>query len=163
MNLKLAEYKDEKFERFLKLGEDFGYCGKFIIVTTGALDLFFKYSLPRQPNQKEACEEYVVVFKKDEKDPLNRFNGLFNGRTFGNGRFVLIETPNRRFDEVFSIKNFDVIKNDGKYYVYKDGVPTRYDDSLYGWHWKVGYCGFINKFENVGNLIENPELWEKIK
>lgn len=30
-------------------------------------------------------------FTKDEKDPLNRFNGLFDGRTYGKGRFVLVK------------------------------------------------------------------------
>ena len=36
--------------------------------------------------------ERLEVFKKDEKDPLNRYNGLYDGFTYGNGRFVLMES-----------------------------------------------------------------------
>jgi hypothetical protein len=162
MNLKLAEYKDGKFEKFLELdsldaksGETFTYASDYIEL--------LEYVDYDDGSGMRVDHCHAEIYEKDEKDPLNRFDGLFDGRTYGEGKFVLIETPNRRFDEAFSINNFDVIKNDGKYYVYRDGVPTRYDDSLYGWHWKAGYCGFIKEFENVGNLIENPELWERVK
>lgn len=80
MELKLAEYKDGKFKRFLELGtriDNFGFCGEEIIIFD------------------TDCKEYdFFSFKKDEKDPLNRFNGLFHGRTYGEGRFVLIECEN---------------------------------------------------------------------
>jgi hypothetical protein len=32
MQLKLAEYKEGKFERFLELGKDFGYFGDHLII-----------------------------------------------------------------------------------------------------------------------------------
>lgn len=66
--LKLAEYKDRKFKSFLELGRDFGYFGNFIQLTLN-------------PD---------CLVNKDKKDPLNYLNGLFDGRTYGEGRFVLI-------------------------------------------------------------------------
>jgi hypothetical protein len=143
IKLRLCEYnKDGKFERFLKLGKDFGYCGEFILVTTGALDLFFKYSLPKQPNQKAACQEYVGVFKRDEKDPLNRFDGLFDNRTYGEGRFILI------VDEQDNVENADI---DGRQGIYTTGFLKNTTNSYV----------FIG--ETLGNLHKNPELWKKLK
>jgi len=36
----------------------------------------------------------------DKKDPLNRFGGLFDGSTHGNGMFVLIDEINCRAYEI---------------------------------------------------------------
>lgn len=83
INLKLAEYNAEgKFERFLELGKDFEYGGNYIRVlniTTGI------------ETDENGIEKLIMpYFLKDPKDPLNRFDGLFDGRTYGDGRFVLI-------------------------------------------------------------------------
>lgn len=70
--LKLAEYdlKTGEFVRFHNL-ERFGfvYGGSFI--------------------NFDGCHLYYDI---DEKDPLNRFYGHFDGRTYGEGRFVLVES-----------------------------------------------------------------------
>ena len=84
MQLKLAEYNAEgKFERFLELNmsrEGFGYYGDRIV-----LRRFVK--LPEYINKYLDTED---VYDLDQKDPLNRFDGLFDGRTYGGGRFVLV-------------------------------------------------------------------------
>lgn len=82
MQLKLAEYKDGKFEKFLELGKDFVFGGEFILLTEKMTLLgVWGFGEP-------------FSFKKDEKDPLSRFDGLFDGITYGNGRFVLIINNN---------------------------------------------------------------------
>lgn len=80
INLKLAEYNLEtgKFERFLEIGKDFGYLGSYILIL---------YS-----EDEDAEYSGEKSFPLDQKDPLNRFNGRFDGRTYGNGRFVLVES-----------------------------------------------------------------------
>ena len=78
INLRLAEYdlKTGKFKQFFNLGLNdpysFGFYGDTITVYYSWIGESFSYDL-------------------DEKDPLKRFNGLFNGITFGKGMFILIE------------------------------------------------------------------------
>ena len=78
INLKLAEYdlKTGKFERFLELGKEFTYGGDYIIIASVV-------------NNRA---NLLGTFNLDKKDPLNRFNGLYDGFTYGNGRFVLMES-----------------------------------------------------------------------
>lgn len=91
MQLKLAEYNLEtgKFERFLELGADdgFAYCGDYIFAT---------WLRPEHELGEDYASYYLKRFDKDEKDPLNRFNGLFDGITYGDGRFILIINNNPR-------------------------------------------------------------------
>lgn len=134
IKLKLAEYdlKTGKFKKFHNL-ERFGfvYGGDFI--------------------NFDGCHMYSDI---DEKDPLNRFDGLFDGRTYGAGQFVLIKdnlddvyktegksigsTFEKEYRETFNI--FEVEKGELEEYLtaYR---PTK----------KV-----------VGNLHDNPKLWNKI-
>jgi len=91
MKLRLAEYKDGKFERFLELGKDFLYGGDFIIFTRSSGYFFID----------TACQEYREQFK-DQKDPLNRFNGLFDGRTYGKGRFVLVKDEEQTYQIILN-------------------------------------------------------------
>lgn len=124
LNLRLAQYSAEgKFEKFLELGEDFVYGGNYISLNS---DLVVK----------NGRWEPIRVFFKDEKDPLNRFNGLFNGRTYGNGKFVLIENKLRR-------KKIEI------------GEGEWDDEFVWG-------SAETNSF-SFKNLHQNPELWEKIK
>ena len=128
LNLKLAEYKDGKFERFLELGSDFGnffYCGDCVGIYDESMEI-----------------NNGAHYFKDEKDPLNRFNGRFNGRTYGDGRFVL-EQDDR--DEMM--------------------IEVKEGSDLWG---KIAEG---TEFGETGtmtaslffNLHEQPELWEKIK
>lgn len=77
INLKLAEYdlKTGKFVRFLELGKEFTYGGDYIIIASVV-------------NNRA---NLLGTFNLDKKDPLKRFNGSFNGITFGKGMFILIE------------------------------------------------------------------------
>ncbi len=132
--MKLAAYNPKgKFEGFKELGVDFLFGGEFIYLPKGIPE-------PRLWENGEQEELYGSLFKRDEKDPLNRFNGLFNGRTFGNGRFVL-EVNNQDFvlgaSYFPSPTKFFIKGSDEHYY------PT-------------------SNFLYEGNLHENPELFEKI-
>jgi hypothetical protein len=133
MKLKLAEYKDGKFERFLKIGKDFLFGGEFVYLPKG---------IP-QPDFWENGEQeefYGSLFKLDQKDPLNRFNGLFDGRTYGEGGFVLIE--NNQDD------------------IYKCQIAS--DEEIRASYRRDGFYTWENRIL-IGNLHENLELWEKVK
>ena len=68
INLKLAQCDNKgKFEKYLELGGDYGNFSYF-------KSCFIKWH-----------NNFV-----DKKDPLNRLNGLLDGRTYGNGQFILL-------------------------------------------------------------------------
>ena len=157
MKLRLAEYKDGKFEKFLELG-DFLFGGDFIALTEKMtlLGVF--------PSE---CNFYC--FNKDEKDPLNRFNGLFDGRTYGNGRFVLIKgfgdydypnTPSLAHYQDFFYKGekllrfAEEISDEGFYQSYYFESRENKDKHYEHFDFSSGYA--------IGNLHENPELFLKI-
>lgn len=80
------------------------------------------------------------IFLKDEKDPLNRFDGLFNGRTYGGGRFVLIENNQ---DDIYKCQ----IASD-------EEIRESYRrDGFYTWESRI----------LIGNFHENPELFLEIR
>jgi len=149
MQLKLAEYnlKDGKFEKFLELGRDFVFGGEFILFVERA-DIQDAIQLPDYISKKDF---YFI----DEKDPLNRFNGLFDGRTYGEGRFVLIRgDEDDIYHFVFPYRgshaiNFEVREN--KYFPKSQKISAQNT-------WESAKEAKI-----TGNLHENPELWEKIK
>jgi len=143
MQLKLADYGEnkEKFERFLELhiAGEWKYLGNAIEVWNQSLA-----DGQRNLGANEFCINGWETFYLDEKDPLNRFNGLFNGRTFGNGRFVLIE--NRDF-----IKQVELIYDNGDHFITYETGKSIFD-------------GRKNRIEILqGNLHQNPELWEEVK
>ena len=74
-DVEIYDLKTGKFEQFFDLGLNnaysFGFYGDTIKVYYAWIGESFSYDL-------------------DEKDPLNRFGGLFDGFTYGDGRFVLI-------------------------------------------------------------------------
>lgn len=84
MELKLAEYdlQSGKFLKYIpidKAGDDqlsFLLAKDYINI---ASPCHFKII-------KDSINEYAQL---DKTDPLNRFKGLFDGRTYGEGRFVL--------------------------------------------------------------------------
>lgn len=151
INLKLAEYdlKTGKFVRFLEQ-EDFEYFApeyEDFKLPTETTDWLFDFKDKKFLLGKDfvgfrynvAYEgERLEVFKKDEKDPLNRFDGLFNGRTYGKGRFVLI------------INNQDNINKNIEYDGYEDVFIYTLGTDI------------ETNFIEPENLHENPELYEKI-
>jgi len=121
MKLRLAEYKDGKFERFLELGSDFGYFGGFILVSA-------EYCRSVDPTAE--------IFALDKKDALNRFDGLFDGRTYGEGRFVLVKNGE------------DDVK-----ITYNSPVLPFYDPPSFEQKYEIK--------EVIFNIHENPELYRK--
>lgn len=142
MQLKLAEYnKEGKFERFLELGKDFGFFGDYIAISE--LKITFANG-----NTDDRWRKIL----RDEKDPLNRFGGLFDGRTYGNGRFVLI------YDE--NCKPFGAVGRGNKKF-YCDSSTDEVSEEI-GTDSFDKFCP-ETIYKKLGNLHENPELWEKIR
>lgn len=139
-NLKLADYnKEGKFEKFLELGKDFLFGGDFLTLNIISIAPTIEKNCINRDVPKISIEYGKIV--KDQKDPLNRFNGLFDGRTYGNGRFVL------------EINEQDKITkcNTGHSVYYLLGNKIQSEDREY-------------EIRSIaGNLHENPELWEKVK
>lgn len=143
MKLRLAEYKDIDFVRFWNFPE-FGYYGDFISLSNELL------------NTERAVQEIeagfkATSFKKDKKDPLNRFDGLFDGRTYGNGRFVLMRQVGEFCEDSIIDDNL--------------GVNPRIDIKLLEWGLEGGFinqnswellCLLDAKY--LGNIHENPKL-----
>jgi len=135
MKLRLAEYKNGKFERFLELVEEPFYEG-FLLGKD--------FIMVMDEEAESRWERINNIYYEDKKDPLNRFDGLFDGRTYGEGRFVLILNIGEVFqDDVLESRwlggDLEVASNqpdEDKYYF----LPN----------------------EVIGNLHENPELFLKI-
>lgn len=138
MDLKLAEYNAEgKFERFLDLGRKpnhFVYFGDGISY------------IEENKEEQFPWTEHTLI--KDEKDPLNRFNGLFDGRTYGSGRFVLTED-----DDVYEIVMYDGTSL-GYSFRRKWFVEPRFECH-------IGEYDLVD-LKNIGNLHKNPELFSKL-
>ena len=137
INLKLAQYnKKGEFEKFLELGGDYGnffYSGEYVGIYNSSEDI-------------KDGRHYLI----DKKDPFNRFDGLFDGRTYGGGKFVLIEND---CDDI--IKGFDRDYRwlNVKCRLEKHQTENRYDDFD---------CDDYVVIDIIGNIHENPELWSKI-
>lgn len=193
INLKLAEYEGKKFERFLNQ-EDSEYFPpdweNFIIYMENGKEFNFentKFLLGKDFVGFRYCIPYegeaLSVFKKDEKDPLNRFNGLFDGLTYGEGRFVLCESigvkdKNQKDVWAFDIAklkpfdsklNYKLISN--KKFLFGMGCMDGYV-GCDGYGYDFTNVNFSESFDNdnadlrneiVANLFENPELYEKLK
>jgi hypothetical protein len=146
INLKLAEYKDGKFQSFL---EHFAYCKNYIIVTKHLIEEYIR------------SEDFIDIddcFFKDEKDPLNRFNGLFDGRTYGKGRFVLIESKIiNRFGKALLMSQDDIFSYNKYYQLAVDFI------NFHHWQETEDNVEQNKNFNILGNLHENPELYKKLK
>ena len=79
-----------------------------------------------------------IDYKKDKKDPLNRFNGRFDGRTYAEGRFVLIINYQDNINKNIEYDGYEDV------YIYTLGTDIE--------------ANFIEP----ENLHEDPELYEKI-
>jgi hypothetical protein len=88
INLKLAEYdlKTGEFQGFLELGKDFLFADYFIFIPKFGDGEY----LDNRENGDQA-DPLGRIYRRDEKDPRNRCNGIFDGLTYGDGRFTLIE------------------------------------------------------------------------
>jgi hypothetical protein len=129
ITLKLAKYERGKLQGFLEL---YNICG-FQRETT-----FLLGQDSIRIIQNEIFGDYWN-YEKDKKDPLNRFNGLFHGRTYGQGDFVLIQDDE---DNIFKRVFYDGWEDIIEYSM------TKKEDG----EWQL-----------AGNLHQNPELYEKIK
>jgi len=162
MKLRLAEYEDGKFERFLELEE-------FLL---GNKKLVFLDS-----EDADADYYYGKSFTLDEKDPLNRFNGLFDGRTYGEGRFVLVEglgIKDRHDKEIYIddiLAKYTTLTQDSFLVRGNRTHNTGYEGgNFYGINLYYHTTSAIFDSEDIdlrsqilGNLHENSELWEKVK
>jgi hypothetical protein len=74
---------EPKTGRRLKLGEDFVFGGHFIEVW---FEPKIRDSLEIQMVKEKTCQHYL----QDPIDPLGD-DPMFNGRIYGNGRFILCE------------------------------------------------------------------------
>ena len=151
MQLKLAEYKDGKFERFLELGKDFVYGGNFVCVyPQTALQAIRKCTIFSSDN--------FYKFEKDEKDPLNRFGGIFNNRSYGEGRFVLIES------KIIDRLGKKIIMSQDEIFSYNEYIQRACDFiNFHYWQETEDQVERNPNFKILGNLHEQPELWEKVK
>lgn len=136
IDLKLAEYDLEsfKFKRFLKLQKDFLYAGKYI-------KLLDHIEIQGKCVASDYCYKEFWI---DDHDPCSRFNGLFNGRTYGAGMFVLIENDEDTFFE------------QGEAKVYH---PEEFPPHIRPTNPVIETIKESKKW----NLHENPELYKLIK
>ncbi len=166
--IKLAEYDLEtmKFKKFLELGvheywESFVYAGDEIIIGMGS-----------------CCTDDQESFDKDEKDPLNRFGGLFDGRTYGEGRFVMVPTILAQKNNISDDKSLEIYREEGIAWLdeiikvgYSDGNDDYYEEEYILVKETSSEKLFCNHYDSygdpyfklLGNVHENPELWEKVK
>jgi hypothetical protein len=147
INLKLAEYnKDGKFQGFLELYNLCKFSGeRAFLLGQDSIRII----------EHEICGDYWD-HEKDEKDPLNRFNGLFNGMTYGEGRFVMFVNDNF---SIYEQKFFDKKHEEFGYGLNLNGnISCTFKNA----------SSFTGKYLNstspklIGNLMENPELYEKL-
>jgi hypothetical protein len=90
---------EPKTGKRLKLGEDFGYFGDYIQLTltpvgTMRLDQFVNVASRNSSTDHQASKWGTMatncIVMRDAIDPLGD-DRMFNGRTYGNGRFILCE------------------------------------------------------------------------
>ena len=193
IDLKLVEYDlDGKFLKFIELTDydrstrtSFLY-GKDHIV----INLRFKV---REKGVLSGDNIEFCYFLKDQKDPLNRFNGLFDGRTYGEGKFVLIretslatnwsdyhKEPYKKIKPpaiVDYIAQDDIIKFTRGKVDHEELVSYKEWENIFFWNniknesnrfgnIEDDFSEWVHKYNfltKIGNIHENPELYDKIK
>ncbi len=174
MELKLAEYKNGKFERFLELGKDFVYANDYILVDGKFNKPYEEWlSCPtclRSYGFATPITLQEFKFEKDKKDPLNRFNGSFNGRTYGEGRFVLIKGfRDYEYPNTLSLAHYqDSFYEGEKLLRFAEEISEEGFFQSYYFECKENKDRYYGHFDfslshPTGNLHESPELWEKVK
>ena len=103
-----------------------------------------------------SIEETAKKFLLDEKDPFNRFDGLFDGRTYGDGSFVLINGNEE--DNVYKKIGKDITGQTFEFYQLNKHIRYLFTEK----DLKEGLLSIYDIHHLVGNLHENPELCEKI-
>ena len=154
INLKLAEYREGKFLGFLMLGDDFLFGRDFIDLTKISVEPLT--NLTNQDKFERIMPKVTVetgIHHLDETDPLKRFDGLFDGRTYGRGRFILMQEI--CLDGKI-ISDDDIIEIVGQGNVLIDTIECMQPDL-------VNYCVEGDLGGILGNLHKNPELWNKIE
>ena len=135
IEMKLAEYDLEtgKFKQFLELGleKHFLYGGDIIAFHNPKNQYLYRHT--------DICGRPSIAYNKDKTDPLNRFNGLFDGRTYGNGKFVLVINGE---DDILTGFNGD--------YYWCNVRSELYEPA------------FEQVVDNLGDIHENPELFNNI-
>ncbi len=123
-----------RFKRFIPLASGinaFGHCFRYMGDT---IDIIFN-----------GC----VKIRRDETDPLGRFKGLFDDRTYADGRFVLIRKfKNFNEDDILKVRYFG-LSNKPLY----DIVSIK-DDQIYIGQHQNNFCRIE---ENLGNIHKQPE------
>lgn len=153
IDLKLAQYKEKKFEEFIELDSFDSEKGQTFNLGKDYVEIY---------DYDNFCQETYGkknrFFKLDEKDPLNRFNGLFDGRTYGGGKFVLIGWCGEEWEDSVYIKEMKdynrkgaILRGGQKEYTFKT------ESSMWDYAPEI-----FTLYEHKGNLHENPELYEKI-
>jgi hypothetical protein len=186
IELKLVEYNLEtgEFERFLELGKGFGYFGNYIAVSSHLEIPEYEEAATTEFDRIKNGTEFLGIrrYIKDEKDPLNRFDGLFDGRTYGNGRFVLMcgfQIPDESAeisqyihwqDCIYEVKKvyssekvldiLKVLEITGNHY---GAYPDTFEFENVADGCSSGALSFIEEDGLKGNIHENPELWEKVR
>jgi hypothetical protein len=161
INLKLAEYdlKTGKFQGFLELAEEPFYEG-FLLGKD--------FIMVMDEEAESHWERINNIFYQDEKDPLNRFNGLFDGRTYGKGKFILL----RGLGEEKAFEDDIIFFDDGiDHHQNLELKLVKWQDKEFGFNISnIGnYCELCDDIplrfglQIKGNLHQNPELYEKIK
>ena len=154
IELRLAEYDLEtgKFKSFLELGKDFLLSKEFIYLPEG---------MPYDCCDEDAEELYGQFFKKDRQDPLKRFAGYFDGRTYGKGRFILMFGYLLKSEECSDLTEDRMIWEDEIIYI--SGYGNLLIDNLAHRFYEIGDVLMERCLEHtLGNLHENPELWDKL-
>lgn len=147
----------------------------------------FNYFVCDFKEEKNSVKINDILYKQDEKDPLNRFNGLFDGRTYGFGEFCLIEQDIVKVDNNSLNLSSDDVISDGKNLFFCSYLSKKFSNNEFsmmrqltkldgekynelqkklpiGWILK-GQENFMKFLENsatfnvVGNLHQNPNLF----
>ncbi len=158
MELKLAQYnEDGQFEKFLEIDKDFYYhSGRFSESAYGS-----RITVKSEPNYTFHLENHPFYYSPPNQFPT--FDGLFYLRNYNQGRFVL--KINDDFD-VFAVDQDGAesifISYEGQLCKKLKRNPNRPIQPSFPLE-KMWPSSLSPSIKKIGNIFENPELYEKIK